>query len=676
MSHAHPQSAPRPIAGLHDGAVRGDTAGTIPLVSTRFTIRILGLYAEVEAVRVLCNGEDETIEAVLTFPVPVHAALFHLSARVGDRTLLARAQPKEAARQSYEAAIDENRLGVLHEEALRGVHVLRVGPLPPGAEVTVVSRFSVLAVATGGRARLRLPMTVGDIYGVSPIATHDDLLATGARREAEVDFVDLQGLVRLNGRLWQGEAIRVGMDAPLDVETELLLPTSLRGTAADGAQVVLKAERAPIEAGRLDVAVLLDRSGSMSEAAAPGEGAKHDLAVNALMQAAEALGPGDSVELFEFADDCRRLGPLDPADPSALLRTCSGPSGGTEIGEALRSVMATAQARTILLLTDGKSHALDVQSLLQSGRRVLAVLVGEDSFEARIGTLAVLSGGDVFAVPGAWVARAVRSAMSVARGPFLSGGSRRTGVVVSRGDALLSFAWGSPEAASGLPPAAWSGLPALATMQLLPRLPQTEAMALAVAEGLACHLTSLVLSDPMTQDGGRLPSLRRVPLPAPRTFMAPAPVAPGSARSNVMECPAFAAAAEAAAVLSSSVPRARPGRPTAVGAAMASGVRPSRLSPGRSGIEVPWWLCPDRLAAGDISALPADVRAKLEAMSRTPEVVGEATAAGLAPLLYLILSLAARDAVRDVHAARVLRRSGRTVGGAIVRWVSTRILGA
>lgn len=54
----------------------------------------------------------------------------------------------------------------------------------------------------------------------------------------------------------------------------------------------------------------------------------------------------------------------------------------------------------MLLVTDGKSHALDVQSLAQTGRRFCVVLVGEDSLEANVGHLAVLTGGQIFVTSG------------------------------------------------------------------------------------------------------------------------------------------------------------------------------------------------------------------------------------------------------------------------------------
>jgi hypothetical protein len=63
----------------------------------------------------------------MTFPVPVDAVLCSLKARIDDRELVAVAAPREEARESYEVAIDSGRSAVLHEELIKGVHMLSVG---------------------------------------------------------------------------------------------------------------------------------------------------------------------------------------------------------------------------------------------------------------------------------------------------------------------------------------------------------------------------------------------------------------------------------------------------------------------------------------------------------------------------------------------------------------------
>jgi hypothetical protein len=63
-------------------------------------------------------------------------------------------------------------------------------------------------------------------------------------------------------------------------------------------------------------------------------------------------------------------------------------------------VMASG-TRDIVLVTDGKSHALDVGKLARSGVRFTVVLIGEDSLEANVGHLAAVTGGEIFVPDGA-----------------------------------------------------------------------------------------------------------------------------------------------------------------------------------------------------------------------------------------------------------------------------------
>jgi hypothetical protein len=87
----------------------------IPLVSTDFDVAIEAGLAIVTTKRLFRNAEEESIEATLTFPVPVHATLFDLRAKIGERSLVAKASRKDAARATYEDAIGRGKSAVLHK---------------------------------------------------------------------------------------------------------------------------------------------------------------------------------------------------------------------------------------------------------------------------------------------------------------------------------------------------------------------------------------------------------------------------------------------------------------------------------------------------------------------------------------------------------------------------------
>src|SRR5881628_820873 len=87
-----------PLGAYQAGAVERRSGRPIPLAATRFRVLLESGLAVVRTERVFRNAESQSIEATLTFPVPVHATLFALQARIGDRVLVAHAKRKEAAR--------------------------------------------------------------------------------------------------------------------------------------------------------------------------------------------------------------------------------------------------------------------------------------------------------------------------------------------------------------------------------------------------------------------------------------------------------------------------------------------------------------------------------------------------------------------------------------------------
>jgi hypothetical protein len=97
----------------------------------------------------------------------------------------ARAKRKDAAREDYEGGLERGKTAVLHEEVLRGVHMLSVGHVAPGAEIEVQSSLAVALSNLNGRGTLRIPLTVGDIYGRSGLPDSDDLAHGGTLPLAE-----------------------------------------------------------------------------------------------------------------------------------------------------------------------------------------------------------------------------------------------------------------------------------------------------------------------------------------------------------------------------------------------------------------------------------------------------------------------------------------------------------
>ena len=520
MRMTAPQIIVDPLHALVAGGFVSGTKRPIPLVATRFNVDLNHGLATVSATRIFKNAEETSIEATITFPVPVHAVLFSLTARIAGRVLKARAQRKSQARDDYEDAIERGKTAVLHEEVLRGVHMLSIGHLPPGVEVEVSATWTMTLTNLNGRGYMRIPLTVGDIYGRSGLPDSDDLTYGGPVQTAELTVQCRDGqVILLGGRLDNGRA-QVPLNAPIDLEVNGWTTGDLRGRAADGREVVLRVEPTSVGDADVDVAVLIDHSGSMGEICSADNRnlTKHQAVLAGLLTIAARIKQSDVIDLWEFDNAHRHVGSARGGNSlQSLMGRLRGPAGGTEIGAALAGVTAQSRGRDVLLVTDGKSHALDVQALARTGRRFSVVLVGEDSLEANVGHLAALTGGEIFVSTGADLAEVLNAALLSLRTKhqaFSPITGKPQDVSARRAGMTLTAKW---QEAEGLMEETVErrAVAALVASLALPAFDTESAARFAETEGLVTHLTSLVLVDESGTVQQGIPATRKVALPAP-----------------------------------------------------------------------------------------------------------------------------------------------------------------
>jgi hypothetical protein len=637
------------IDPLHALIAGGFVAGTkhpIPLVATRFDVDLHHGLAIVAATRTFRNAEASSIEATITFTMPVRAVLFNLEARINGRVLKARAQRKSQARATYEGALERGKTAVLHEEVLRGVHMLSVGHVPAGAEIEVSASWAMTLTNLNGRAQLRIPLTVGDIYGRSGLPDSDDLTHGGPVQTAELTVQCRDGEVTLLGGRLDGGRARVPLNAPIDLQVNCWTSGELRGRAADGREVVLRVEPAFSGDADIDAAVLIDHSGSMGEICSSDRRSmtKHQSALAGLRTIAARIGHSDLIDLWEFDDAHHHVGSARGGNGlQSLIGRLSGPAGGTEIGAALAGATALSQAQDVLLVTDGKSHALDVQALARSGRRFSVVLVGEDSLEANVGHLAALTGGEIFVSTGADLAEVLNAALLSLRTkhhPVSPIAGRPQRLSVRRAGMTLAAEWqvvpGSMEATPES-----RAVAALAASIALPALDTESAAQFAESEGLVTHLTSLVLVDEAgaVQDG--IPGTRKVALPAPRLMGQESALTVDCQRSPGFDLLTDRMFSRAAAPKSS-----RPFLPTIA-------PEPTHADLSILARRINWDAAPQRLQAGDLSALDREVALAIQYAAMIPEVVEFARQFGLDPVALVIGLLARCESLRSRSAARL-----------------------
>ena len=246
--------------------------------------------------------------------------------------LKARAQRRSKAREVYEEAIERGKTAVLHEEVLRGVHMLSVAHIPPGAEIEVSATWAMTLTNVNGSGCLRIPLTVGDIYGRSGLPDSDDLRSGGPAQTAALTVRCRDGQVRLRGGQLDDGKSSVPLDAPIDLEVSGWTPADLRGRAADGREVLLRIAPAPPADAALDVALLIDHSGSMGEVCSAEQPrlTKHQAIADGLQTIAGSLGSKDSIDLWEFNEAVGHIGAAQGGgNLQALIRRLS-PSRGRD----------------------------------------------------------------------------------------------------------------------------------------------------------------------------------------------------------------------------------------------------------------------------------------------------------------------------------------------------------
>jgi hypothetical protein len=175
-----------------------------------------------------------------------------------------------------------------------------------------------------------------------------------------------------------------------------------------------------------------------------------------------------------------------------------------------------SEAQDLIVLTDGKSFDLDVDQLTKLGRRISAIFIGEDSLEARLGSLVAETGGQMLIATGEDMDQQVLAVMSAIRGArdqraSINWPAEKVSLV--RNNLSIEAQFGSDaidETSSQLiDPCA---VAAAATGLVLHLISPEMSGQLAEQEGILTRRTSLILVDEDGDSQKGLPAFRKVSL--------------------------------------------------------------------------------------------------------------------------------------------------------------------
>jgi hypothetical protein len=496
------------------GFVRSRAAGhPVPLQKVAYKVEIVSGLAIVTQTRWFRNVEAQPIEASLTFPVSYDAVVNSVKAIVDGRSLVGVTKAKEKARATYEEAIDDGKAAVLHEELMRGLHMVSAGNIKSGGEIVIEARYVSPLSIVGSAGRLRIPLTIGAIYGATPLIESDDIAIGGAVVETTVEVGGADG-VTVNGKQAQGE-MAVSSGGVISIEVADVALPAIQGKASGGSYARIEFSVPAKRLVDLHADLLLDASGSMG-AGYRGDGVHKWAAMLAGVKAAATsdITGNDIFRLWTFSTGCEFHGERRGGEIAGAVSDLPFSNGGTEIGVALSQVISKRGEANILLVTDGQSHgSIDIDALKASGARVTVVLIGAAAFEAYVGHAAALTGGQMFVVAeDGDIKGVVRQALASMRGVASSIRTiSKLGDDVVRTIGGLSFDvhW-SDSALDGVKE--HDAAAAYATYLSVAALPAEAAAKAAEGQSLVTHLTSTVLVDHDGETVDGVPVTRKVAL--------------------------------------------------------------------------------------------------------------------------------------------------------------------
>jgi Ca-activated chloride channel homolog len=147
------------------------TVDQMPLQATSAMVNIAGVIADVKVKQVYKNEGRRPIEAIYVFPGSTRAAVYGMQMTIANRTIVAKIEKREAARQQYEQAKQEGKSASLLEQQRPNVFQMNVANIMPGDVIEVEMSYTELLVPTDGIYEFVYPTVVGPRYSNTPEAT-------------------------------------------------------------------------------------------------------------------------------------------------------------------------------------------------------------------------------------------------------------------------------------------------------------------------------------------------------------------------------------------------------------------------------------------------------------------------------------------------------------------------
>ena len=136
----------------------------LPLKSTKASVKIAGVIADVVVTQQYKNEGFKPLEAVYTFPASTQAAVYGMDMIIGYRRIVAKIEERNKARKEYEQAKSDGKRASLLEQDRPNVFQMNVANIMPGDLITVTLRYTELLTPEDGTYSFVYPTVVGPRY--------------------------------------------------------------------------------------------------------------------------------------------------------------------------------------------------------------------------------------------------------------------------------------------------------------------------------------------------------------------------------------------------------------------------------------------------------------------------------------------------------------------------------
>lgn len=333
-------------------------------------VLIDGPMAEVHLTQLLRNHAAQPVEGTYLFPLPADAAISDFQMTVDGQVVEGQILTKEAARQTYEAIVRQQRDPALLEYMGHNLFQVSIFPIPAGATRQVELTYNQLLTQRDGLYEFQYPLRTHP-YSAEPIQeliiyltlrnqaglrtiyspTYDITVERTADTSAQVTYRATDARPDHDFALYFGaNAGQIGLNI-----------LSYKPAGEDGYFVLLAAPSVEVDAEAVvarDMVMVVDISGSM-------QGEKIEQAKVAAHYVVDHLNADDRFNLIAFSTGVRlwqtQLQPVATTTQQAAHEWIDDlqATGSTDINRALLEALAqfggvpTTRPACLLFLTDG-----------------------------------------------------------------------------------------------------------------------------------------------------------------------------------------------------------------------------------------------------------------------------------------------------------------------------------